>query len=287
MKSAFKNVCVVGLGLIGGSILKKIKSLDSLTKVYGIDINDQVTKEAHVQGLIKNSENNIDNLPDGSLVVLSVPSLSPDTAFELIKGSIKDKSITFTDTFSSKSQLINFLEKNHDLQKDFVMSHPIAGSEKSGLSNSIASLFENKLVVVSSMDTGAKINRVKGFWEELGSRVLVMDPSEHDKVFSKTSHLPHVIAFALMNFLKEEFGENIFSYSGGSLEGYTRIASSDPTMWKDIFISNKKEILLSLKGFESSLREITDLIQASDDDSILDFLMGIKDSRDNLLNEDK
>tara|TARA_Y100001960_G_scaffold331940_1_gene430705 strand:+ start:3229 stop:4092 length:864 start_codon:yes stop_codon:yes gene_type:complete len=287
MKAAFKNICVVGLGLIGGSIIKKINLLDSATQVYGLDINDKVTKEAHAQGLIKNSENNLKTLPDNSLVVLSVPSLSPESAFEIVKGSIQDKDVIFTDTFSSKSQLINFLEKNEGLKKDFIMSHPIAGSEKSGLSNSISSLFENKLVVLSSMDASTKINRVKVFWEELGSRVIVMDPLEHDEIFSKTSHLPHVIAFALMSYLKKEFGENVFNYSGGSLEGYTRIASSDPTMWKDIVISNKKEILLSLKGFKSSLREITDLIEVSDEDSLLDFLMRIKDSRDDLVEEDK
>jgi prephenate dehydrogenase len=113
-----------------------------------------------------------------------------------------------------------------------------------------------------------------------------MDPVEHDKVFSKTSHLPHVIAFALMHYLEKELGDKVFKYSGGSLENYTRIASSDPLMWKDVTVSNKEAVLEAIKGFKSSLNEVSKLINSEDEESILDYLRFVKEARDKRLEED-
>ena len=131
-----------------------------------------------------------------------------------------------------------------------------------------------------------KLNKVKNFWELLGSKVTILDPEEHDKVFSKTSHLPHVIAFALMHYLEKELGDNVFKYSGGSLESYTRIASSDPLMWKDVTVSNKEAVLEAIKGFKSSLNEVSKLIDSEDEESILDYLRFVKEARDKRLEED-
>ena len=168
------------------------------------------------------------------------------------------------------------------------MSHPIAGSEKSGLSNSLTNLFKDRLVVLSSSNffsEDREILRIKNFWEELGSRVIFIDPEEHDKIFAKTSHLPHVLAYALMNFLFKNLKENTFLFSGGSLEEYTRIASSDPVMWKDIMISNKKEILKAIQGFKESIDEIHNLIDLEDTKSLLDLLSSIQETRNSLLKE--
>ncbi len=113
-----------------------------------------------------------------------------------------------------------------------------------------------------------------------------MDPVEHDKVFSKTSHLPHVIAFTLMHYLEKELGDKVFKYSGGSLESYTRIASSDPLMWKDVTVSNKAEVLEAIKGFQSSLNQMSKLIESENQESILDYLRFVKEVRDKRLEED-
>jgi len=113
-----------------------------------------------------------------------------------------------------------------------------------------------------------------------------LDPEEHDKVFSKTSHLPHVIAFTLMHYLEKELGDTVFKYSGGSLENYTRIASSDPLMWKDVTISNKEAVLEAIKGFKSSLNQMSKLIESEDEESILDYLRFVKEVRDKRLEED-
>ena len=289
MELSFKNILVVGLGLIGGSILKTIKELNIPLEVYGLDLDEEVTKEANNIGLINNIDNQLKKVEEDCLIVFSVPSLSIEGAYKLIEDSFNEEKVIFTDTFSSKSKLFEFLESNTKVGEKFVMSHPIAGSEKSGLANYNSLLFKDKLVVLSSLNKekdNKKLNQVKSFWELLGSRVTILDPLEHDKVFSKTSHLPHVIAFALMHYLEKELGNKVFKYSGGSLESYTRIASSDPLMWKDVIVSNKEAVLKAIKGFKSSLNEVSKLIDSEDEESILDYLRFVKEARDKRLEED-
>ena len=289
MESSFKNILVVGLGLIGGSILKTIKELNVPLVVYGLDLDEKVTKKANNIGLINNTDNQLKKIEEDCLIVFCVPSLSIEKAFELIEGSFHDEKVIFTDTFSSKSKLLEFLESNTKVGERFIMSHPIAGSEKSGLANYNSLLFKDKLVVLSSLnedENNQKLNRVKNFWELLGSKVTILDPVEHDRVFSRTSHLPHVIAFALMHYLEKELGDNVFKYSGGSLVSYTRIASSDPLMWKDVAISNKEAVLEAIKGFKSSLNEVSKLIDSEDEESILDYLRFVKTVRDKRIEED-
>ena len=289
MELSFKNILVVGLGLIGGSILKTIKELNIPLEVYGLDLDEEVTKKANNIGLINNIDNQLKKIEEDCLIVFSVPSLSIERAFKLIQDSFNDEKVIFTDTFSSKSKLLEFLESNTKVGEKFVMSHPIAGSEKSGLANYNSLLFKDKLVVLSVVNgdkNNKKLNKVKNFWELLGSKVTILDPEEHDKVFSKTSHLPHVIAFTLMHYLEKELGDKVFKYSGGSLESYTRIASSDPLMWKDISVSNKEAVLEAIKGFKSSLNQMSKLIESEDEESILDYLRFVKEVRDKRLKED-
>ena len=289
MELSFKNILVVGLGLIGGSILKTIKELNIPLEVYGLDLDEEVTKKANNIGLINNIDNQLKKIEEDCLIVFSVPSLSIESAFKLIEGSFNDEKVIFTDTFSSKSKLLEFLESNTKVGEKFVMSHPIAGSEKSGLANYNSLLFKDKLVVLSTVNgdkDNKKLNKVKNFWELLGSKVTILDPEEHDKVFSKTSHLPHVIAFTLMHYLEKELGDKVFKYSGGSLESYTRIASSDPLMWKDVTVSNKEAVLEAIKGFKSSLNQMSKLIESEDEESILDYLRFVKEVRDKRLEED-
>ena len=288
MELSFKNILVVGLGLIGGSILKTIKELNIPSEVYGFDLDEEVTKKANNMGLINNIDNQLKKIEEDCLIIFSVPSLSIEKAFKLVEGSFNNEKVIFTDTFSSKSKLIEFLEGNTKVGKIFIMSHPIAGSEKSGLGNYNSLLFKDKLVVLSALngdEDNKKLNKVKIFWELLGSKVTILDPLDHDKVFSKTSHLPHVIAFALMHYLEKEMGDKVFKYSGGSLESYTRIASSDPLMWKDVVVSNKEAVLEAIKGFKSSLNQMSDLIDSEEEESILDYLRFVKEVRDKRLEE--
>ena len=158
MELSFKNILVVGLGLIGGSIVKTIKELNIPLEVYGLDLDEEVTKKANNIGLINNIDNKLKKVEEDCLIIFSVPSLSIERAFELLEDSFNDEKVIFTDTFSSKSKLLEFLESNTRVGEKFVMSHPIAGSEKSGLANYNSLLFKDKLVVLSAVN-GDKDNK--------------------------------------------------------------------------------------------------------------------------------
>lgn len=285
MNKLFSNILVVGIGLIGGSILRTLAGHQIQDSLYGLDLNEDITKEAHSLGLIKNSDNNVDTIKEGSLVIFSVPNLSLEGAFNLVQAKLYREEVLFIDTLSSKSHVLTFLQSNPLLQKNFIMSHPIAGSEKSGLVSSKHSLFKDKLAIIcpNKLNEEDSIKKIVKFWEHLGSMVAFLQPEKHDSIFAKTSHLPHVIAYALMNFLFKDLKNKTFSYSGGSLEDYTRIASSDPTMWTGIMVSNKQEVLKALKGFRSSLDQIYRLIESEDQESIFEFLEYVKKSRDTII----
>ena len=284
----FKNILVVGLGLIGGSILKKLSMINSKALVYGFDKKEETVREAFKLGLIKNQDNEFNLFKNDILIIFSVPTLALEEAYYSIEGKITQEQAIFSDTLSSKTELLKFLNSNPKLSSKFLMSHPIAGSERSGLKNSKASLFEKKIVLISRVSSQTKrhdFKKLKDFWVLMGAEVLSMRPEAHDKIFSLTSHLPHIVTYALMDLLYKNLSEKTFLYSGGSLEGYTRVASSDPRMWKDIMLSNKEEILKAIDGFTDSLDHIYKLIESNDQELILSFLKNLKSSRDNLLDK--
>ena len=282
----FKNVLIVGLGLIGGSIAKRLKEISYSGDVYGLDRDLAILQSAYSDSLIKNdSINSLEGLED-ILILFCTPVLSFNEALESVISLQPSEKAVFTDTLSTKTQILELLiSESESIKKRFVLSHPIAGSERSGLENSKESLFIDRITVISPHETNENhhIDRVSEFWRELGSSIKILSCKEHDAIFAKTSHLPHVISYALMQSLFGKLHEKTFEFSGGSLEDYTRIASSDPIMWKDIFISNNENILKSIEDFEISLKELKDLIKQQDEEAILKFLQDTKTLRDNSL----
>ena len=282
----FKNVLIVGLGLIGGSIAKRLKEISYSGDVYGLDKDLAILQSAYSDSLIKNdSINSLEGLED-ILILFCTPVLSFNEALESVISLQPSEKAVFTDTLSTKTQILELLiSESESIKNRFVLSHPIAGSERSGLENSKESLFVDRITVISPHETNENhhIDRVSDFWRELGSSIKILSCKEHDAIFAKTSHLPHVISYALMQSLFGKLHEKTFEFSGGSLEDYTRIASSDPIMWKDIFISNNENILKSIEDFELSLKELKDLIKQQDEEAILKFLQDTKTLRDNSL----
>ena len=171
---SFNNILVVGIGLIGGSILKTLKKKNFRGCLYGIDLDESITKNAYELDLIINKDNFINNIEKDLLVVFSVPVLSIEKGLDLINRSISLKHAVLTDTLSSKSKVIDFLQSNKDIKNRFVLSHPIAGSEKSGLNNSTSDLFERRLVIILPQDSNnlEDIESVKNFWEFLGNFIF-------------------------------------------------------------------------------------------------------------------
>ena len=279
----FKNILVVGVGLIGGSIIRALKESSFSGRVYGIDRDNGVLTSAHDLGFIQNKDRKIPKDLDDLLVIFSVPVLSIQEAIYQINNAIKTENVIYTDTLSVKSSVLNTLRaSDKNVLKRFVLSHPIAGSEQSGFEASSAILFKEKLSIICPHEDNSEydVSKVEGFWKALGSYTKKLSADDHDELFGKTSHMPHVIAYALMDSLYQDLGENTFFYSGGSLEDYTRIASSDPIMWKDIMISNDKFILSSIGSFKRSLEELSELIETNNVNGLIEFFSAVKETRD-------
>ena len=285
---AFENILIFGLGLIGGSIAKKLKDSSYPGKIYGFDKDPLVLKKAQDQGLILNNVDlNLKNSKD-ILVVFSVPVLSFRNALETALLLLPREHIIFTDTLSTKAEVFEILNSDYqEVLNKFVLSHPVAGSEKSSIEFSNLQLFDQKVAVISphQYNNQEDIDRVISFWNQLGSSTKLLSYLEHDLIFSKTSHLPHVISYALTESLFTSLNDETFTFSGGSLEDYTRIASSDPIMWKDIFLSNNENIIDSINEFEKSLSMMKELIINKDEEGLVEFLSKIKALRDNSIEE--
>ena len=285
---AFENIVVVGLGLIGGSILQTLKSQSYTGNTYGIDSNASAISKAKELSLIVNKDQNIETDLENVLVIFSVPTLSITKAIDDLNLSTGD--ILYTDTCSVKSSVLEDINSRESkFVNKFIPSHPIAGSEKSGLVASTSSLFDNRLTIVCPHEKNEEddIKKIEAFWNNLGSVTKRLPANNHDELFAKTSHLPHVISYALMDSIFKDLSDETFLYSGGSLESYTRIASSDPLMWKDIMIANEKSIVESIENFKESLDILLEMIKKKDSHELINFFTDIKKSRDELLSDDK
>lgn len=285
---AFKNIVVVGLGLIGGSILQTLKSQSYAGNTYGIDSNASAISKAKEMSLIVNKDQNIETDLENVLVIFSVPTLSITKAIDDLNLSTGD--ILYTDTCSVKSSVLEDINRRESkFLNKFIPSHPIAGSEKSGLVASTSTLFDNRLTIVCPHEKNEEddIKKIEAFWNNLGSVTKRLPAKNHDELFAKTSHLPHVISYALMDSIFKDLSDETFLYSGGSLESYTRIASSDPLMWKDIMIANEKSIVESIENFKESLDSLLEMIKKKDSHELINFFTDIKKSRDELLSDDK
>jgi prephenate dehydrogenase len=285
---AFENILVVGLGLIGGSVLQTLKSQSYPGNTYGIDSNPSAVSKAKEMGLILNKDQNIETDLENLLVIFSVPTLSITKAIDDL--NLSTENVLYTDTCSVKSSVLKDINsRDSKFLNKFILSHPIAGSEKSGLVASTPSLFDKRLTIVCPHERNEEedVKKIEAFWNNLGSVTKRLPANNHDELFAKTSHLPHVISYALMHSIFKDLSDETFLYSGGSLESYTRIASSDPLMWKDIMIANEKSIVESIENFKESLDILLEMIKKKDSHELINFFTDIKKSRDELLADEK
>ena len=262
----FDKITIIGCGLIGSSLLRVIDKKKLSNKISVFD------KSKEVSVFIKNNFsaqvlNDIsESVKDSDLVIISSPLSSYKEILLSIKSNLK-KNVILTDTGSAKKE-INKIISNLNLEHvHWIASHPIAGTEFSGPEAGFAELFENRWCILSTenqKDT-KEIDRLKSFWEAVGSKVKTMNFEDHDHVLSLTSHLPHAIAYSIVRTVMnndDKFKNEIIQYSASGLRDFTRIAASDPTMWRDIFIDNSENILKVLNSFSENLEEIKKAIQS-------------------------
>ena len=272
---AIERVAVVGLGLIGSSIARAVAARLPQVALTGHDASDAVRAAARDLGLCDAiADDPAAAVADADLVILAVPvGRMADAAVALAPG-LKAGTIV-SDVGSSKAGVADALAKA--LPGHIVIpAHPVAGTENSGPAAGFATLFEGRWCIVTpGADAPADaVAALSGFWEALGARVDVMDAAHHDMVLAVTSHLPHLIAYTIVGTaseLEEVTESEVIKYSAGGFRDFTRIAASDPVMWRDVFLANRDAVLETLQRFNEDLTVLQQAIRRGDGTKLEDW----------------
>jgi len=256
----FKKVAILGVGLIGGSIGEAIKKKRLAATVIGIGHRASSIAEAHKRGAIdKGTLDAVKGVAGADLVIIATPVCLIPAAARRISRSLK-KGCVVTDVGSTKAEIVRSLERILPKGVDFVGSHPLAGSEKRGISFAQDDLLKGSVVIMTKTKKtkASSLNRLSRFWRSLGvERVAIRSPEDHDRIVAEISHLPHIAAAALVNTANEKSLE--FASSG--FKDTTRIAASDPAIWRDICVTNRKQIVKALERYEKNIATLKKLIK--------------------------
>lgn len=278
------KLCVIGVGLIGGSFALKLKQLNRVDQVIGFGRNQENLKKAQQLGIIDGYTDDIAlAVKDAGLVVLAVPIATIATIYAQIQPYLTSDTVV-TDVGSAKSSVISAIEQTMGyVPSQFVPGHPIAGREKSGVEAVEAELFNQHRVILTPLENTNQqaLSLVRELWQLVGAEVTEMSAQFHDDVFAATSHLPHMLAFALVDMLNEhsELG-NVFQYTAGGFRDFSRIASSDATMWRDIALNNSAAISKWIQEYQNELTKLTSLIENQDAEGLFTLFSKAKSARD-------
>jgi len=265
----FKKICIIGCGLIGSSLARAIKKNNLAEKIVSSNRSEAVNKKVIELKIVDDSSSDTKKMTDGSdLVVIATPLSSYEDVISKIKNSLKNE-VILTDVGSVKENIINLVEKNISKNISWIPSHPIAGTEESGPEAGFSELFQNKWCILTPSKKAKEkdINLLQTFWEKIGSKVDIMEAKQHDYILSITSHIPHLIAYNIVNTslnIQDEKGSAIVKYSAGGLRDFTRIAASNPIMWRDVFIQNKKNTSKMIDKFIRNLENLKKAIENED-----------------------
>ena len=265
----FERVSIIGVGLLGGSLAKVMRKLGLAKSIVGYGRNKTNLNEAKNLNIIDDAAPNIlAAVKNADLIIFCSPVQTIRQLAEDISQNIKPGCIV-TDVSSTKETLVQDMEKFISKDAFFVGAHPIAGSEMSGFRVSTSTLYDGAHCIITPTDTTdpSALKRVIKLWETIGAKVSTMSAKEHDFIFGAISHLPHILIFALMNTLgdlKSENHDEITYFAGAGLRDITRIAGSEPVMWRDICVSNKDSILYCLDRFQETLNNLRSDIEKDD-----------------------
>lgn len=278
------NVAIIGLGLIGCSWVKALKLAGCAGSISGFDRNLDSMQQALQVGLIEDYSLDItDVVRDADFIIISVPILAVGDVLEQIKDSLTD-TVILTDVGSVKGNVSKDVSKILGEKFDrFVLGHPIAGSELSGVSAADENLFKHhKIILTPEQRTCERaLDLVTDAWELTGGVVELMSVQHHDEVLAATSHLPHLLAYSLVDTLANSHeNKDIFNYAAGGFRDFTRIASSSPIMWRDIFVGNKDEVLKALDLFTADLQQLREVVANEDKTQMMGTFTRAKAARD-------
>ncbi len=263
-----QRLVIFGVGLIGGSLALALRQAGQVVEVVGCSRNAANLEEAQRLGVIDRwTTDPLEACEGADVGVLAVPLGSMQGLAEALAGHWPEQAL-LTDVGSSKQAVIESIRSGFGhLPRNFVAGHPIAGTEKSGVSAAFADLFRERLVILTPADETSPMatDRIAQMWRDAGARIEFMTPAHHDHVLAATSHLPHVLAFALVESLARlSESDEIFHYAAGGFRDFTRIASSDPVVWRDICIANREALLEVMERFQRDLDTLRAQIAESD-----------------------
>jgi len=272
----FNKVCIVGIGLIGGSVALGLKNSKLCSKLIGISRSRKSILLAKRRRVIDTGSQDISLVKEADLVILATPVMTTLRLAPAISRMIRRDCIVI-DVGSTKRKVVLKLDK---IFPDYIGTHPLAGSEKRGVAAASASIFKDSVCILTpTKNTKAKtLAKIRKMWTELGAKIVVMPAATHDKALAILSHLPHVIAFSLIRNIPEAY----LRLAPNSLKDMTRVAASDPELWTDIFLSNKENIIRNIKSFQVQLNSVKLLLEKGNRVSLNNFLGNAKTRRQNL-----
>jgi prephenate dehydrogenase len=263
------NIYVIGVGLIGGSIALDAKGLNPDAKIFGIDSNEKHLQEAIALGVIDEAAT-FDDLSNADFVIVSVPVDTAIVVLPTVLDLISDSAIVF-DVGSTKAPICEAVAA-HPKRRNFIATHPIAGTEFSGPSAAIRGLFQGKTNIICEVEKTTFKLQEKALWlfTAIGMRIRYMDPKSHDKHIAYVSHLSHISSFMLGKTVinKEKDEQDIFDMAGSGFESTVRLAKSSPAMWTPIFKQNKKQVVKTLEEYISNLSKFKELLESDDYEAI-------------------
>ena len=275
MSAPFTRVALIGLGLLGGSIGLALREHLPAVATTGYDANPETRTRAAERGLVGQvCASAAEAVAEADCVIFCVPPGAMEAAAADIAGALSPDAVV-SDVGSCKVSVAEALAKGlpgHHI----IPAHPVAGTENSGPDAGFAALFQRRWCIITPPEGAdpALVARLSALWEAIGARVELMDAAHHDRVLAVTSHLPHLIAYTIVGTasdLEEVTQSEVIKYSAGGFRDFTRIAASDPTMWRDVFLSNKDAVLEMLQRFSEDLTSLQRAIRWGDGDTLFEL----------------
>jgi len=284
----FNNISIIGCGLIGSSILRAVQKKNLAKEINVFDHSKEVTGFLKKENICSNVFSDIrECVKNSDLIIIATPLSSYKEIILSIKEHLKKNAI-LTDTGSVKKEVIKIIHNINLKDVFWIPSHPIAGTEESGPKAGYAEMFEDRWCIISPPENCIEepIKNLKEFWQSIGSKVKVMSAEEHDKILSLTSHLPHAIAYNIVRTVinvEDKLKQEVIQYSAGGLRDFTRIAASNPLMWKDIFLDNSENILKGIDDFVEKLQELKKAISDKNGDKLFQIFNSTKEIRKEII----
>ena len=265
---AFKKIVICGVGLIGGSVALALRKSGYQGRIVGLERSQDVLARAHALGIVDDAGSSLEEtFKDADLLMLAVPVAQTARVLQSFLPYLPDNTV-ITDTGSTKSDVVAMArEVLGDRVARFVPAHPIAGSESNGPEAAFATLFEGKKTVIAQLPENSEedVARVAGLWESCGAIIHYLTPAGHDNVFGTVSHLPHLLAYGLVDYVaNHSLAELFFQYAASGFRDFTRIAESSPEMWRDISLANREHLLEGLDAYMDELVRIRTLLADKD-----------------------